>query len=301
MQIAVTGGTGFVGRDVVEVLLERGDAVRVVSRDPGSLPVPFRGHVEVVPWSSLDLSGCDAVVHLAGENIFSRRWNAAAKDEIRKSRVESTQRVVEAIGRASPRPRVLVGASAVGYYGPRGDEQIDEGSPAGSDWLAQLCVEWERMVGGARAHGCRVVPVRIGVVLDEGGGALAKMLPPFRMFVGGPAGSGRQWMSWIHRRDVSRLVAFAIDHEAADGPMNATAPTPARMAEFARVLGKVLGRPSWLPTPGFALRLALGEVAGVILTGQQVLPRRALALGFEFLYPDLKRALEEILTEQVVP
>jgi len=301
MQIAVTGGTGFVGRDVVEVLLERGDAVRIVTRDPSRIPSPFHGHVQAIGWEDLDLSGVDGVVHLAGRNLFDKRWNDAEKTRIRDSRIEGTRQVVAAIARAEPKPRVLISASAIGYYGPHGDEELTEDAPAAADFLGQLSVDWEREASVAREHGCRVVLLRLGVVLDRDGGALTRMVPPFRFFVGGPVGSGRQWASWIHRRDVSRMVAFALDHEAVEGPVNATAPAPARMAELAKTIGRVLGRPSWLPAPGFALRLALGEVAGVVLEGQRVLPKRAVELGFEFEYPELRKALEEILAEVVVP
>lgn len=301
MQVAVTGGTGFIGRDITEILLERGDAVKILTRDASRIPAQFRGHVEGVSWDSLDLGGVDAVINLAGENLFAKRWNEAQKEKILRSRIHATEQVIAAIERAAAGPRVLVNGSAVGYYGSHEDAEFDESSAPADDFLARVCVQWERAAAAARQHGCRVVPIRMGVVLDKNGGALERMLTPFRLFVGGPAGSGRQWMSWVHRRDVSRLFAFAIDHESLDEPLNATSPQPTRMSEFAKTLGKVLGRPSWLPAPGFALKLALGEVSDVILKGQRVLPKRTQEVGFEFEYPDLKKALEEILTEEVVP
>ncbi|MAE77897.1 MAG: TIGR01777 family protein, partial [Planctomycetes bacterium] len=238
--------------------------------------------------------------HLAGENLFSHRWNEEQKTRIRKSRIDGTRQVVEAIGRAEPRPRVLVSASAIGYFGPRADEELTETSAPGDDFLAGVCGDWEEASAAARAYGVRVVPLRIGVVLDNGGGALSRMATPFKMFVGGRAGSGRQWVSWVHRRDISRLVVFAIDHDSLDEPLNTTAPNPVRMVEFARTLGHSLGRPSWLPAPSFMLRLALGEVSDLILKGQRVLPKRALELGFEFEYGTLDSALEEIFTVEDV-
>jgi len=249
-------------------------------------------------WMST-LSDCDAVVHLAGENIFARRWNDAFKTLLRDSRVRSTQHVVQALAR-SPRtlqgtPKVLVNASAIGYYGPRGDEELTEEAAPGSDALARICIEWEQAARAAEALGVRVALVRIGIVLDRQGGALAKMLTPFRLFAGGPAGSGRQWMSWIHHDDLVGLFLLALDNENATGPLNGTAPNPVTNKEFAQTLGRVLHRPSFLPTPGIALRLGLGEVAQVILEGQRVMPKRALALGYSFRFPTLEPALADVL------
>lgn len=301
MKVMVTGGTGFVGRDIVEVLLERGDAVCIVTRSPDKLPTTFHGHVETCSWDEIDLSGFDAVVHLAGEGLFDKRWTAAQKERITSSRVDSSRRIVRAIEQASPRPSVLVHASAVGYYGSDREKEFDEESAPGSGFLAEVCVAWEAACAEARQHDCRVVPVRIGIVLDEGGGALEKMKTPFSFFAGGPIGSGAQWMSWIHRRDLSRLVLLAVDDARCTSAINAVAPHPVRMDIFAKALGKALGRRSWLRVPSFALKLGLGEAAQAVLEGQRVLPKRARALGFEFEFPELAGALEEIFTVDPIP
>ena len=301
MRAVVTGGTGFVGRDIVEVLLERGDSVCVVTRDASRLPTTFHGLVETCTWDDLDLSGVQTVVHLAGENLFGKRWNDAQKRRILDSRVKSSATILDAIAKADPKPAVLVHASAVGYYGARGDEELDEATERGTGFLADVCAAWEDSCAKAREHGCRVVPMRIGIVLDEGGGAFAQMEKPFRFFVGGPVGSGDQWMSWIHRRDLSRLFLLAIDDERCDSPMNAVAPYPVRMRTFAKALGKAIHRPSWLKVPSFAIKLALGEVAQAVLEGQRVMPKRARELGFEFEFPELAEALEEIVTVDPIP
>jgi uncharacterized protein (TIGR01777 family) len=261
--------------------------VTVVSREPGRVPARSVG------WGELDgiMSETDAVVNLAGASIADGRWSDARKRAIRESRVESTRALVAAMRTASPRPRVLVNASASGFYGDTGDDEVDEGMPAGSGFLADVCRAWEAEAVKAEPLEVRVVRARLGVILGPDGGALARMLLPFRAFIGGPLGSGRQWMSWIQRDDVVQLVRTAVENEALTGPVNVTAPSPVRNADFARVLGHVLDRPAVLPTPAFALRLALGEMATMLLTGQRVLPAAALAAGYEFRYPELDGAL----------
>jgi uncharacterized protein (TIGR01777 family) len=249
------------------------------------------------------VSDCDAVVHLAGENIFGRRWNNEFKRLLFDSRVKSTENVVQALARHPRTPagaaKILVNASAIGYYGPQGNEELTEASPPGNDFLAHLCVEWERMARSAEPHGIRVAMVRVGVVLDKAGGALAKMLTPFKLGAGGPIGwtpwSGSQVMSWIHGDDLAGIFLLLLDNPAASGPINATAPEPVTNREFSKALGRALHRPVILPTPPLALRIMLGEVAGVIATGQRVLPRRALALGYQFRYPNIAEALAALL------
>jgi len=287
MRVLVTGGTGFVGRPMCRALEAGGHSVTVVSREPGRVPARSVG------WGELEkvMSETDAVVNLAGESIAEGRWTAARKRAIRDSRVEATRALVAAIRTASPRPRVLVSASAIGFYGDTGDDEVTEATPAGSGFLADVCRAWEAEALKAESLGVRVVRARIGIILGPGGGALQSMLLPFRAFIGGPLGSGRQWMSWVQRDDVVRMVKTAMENDAITGPMNVTAPVPVRNADFARALGHVLDRPAVLPTPGFALKLALGEMATMLLTGQRVLPAAASAAGYEFAHPELDGAL----------
>ncbi|HZV05635.1 MAG TPA: TIGR01777 family oxidoreductase [Gemmataceae bacterium] len=307
MRIFVTGGTGLVGRRIVRRLNERGDQAVILTRRGDHARELFGNNTAVVEGDPMRASGwmdavadCDAVIHLAGENIFARRWNDDFKKLLMDSRIVSTQHVVEALRRrptrADGQAKTLVNASAIGYYGPRGDEELTEESAPGSDFLAKLCIEWEQAARAAASAGIRVAMVRVGVVLDKEGGALAKMLTPFKLGAGGPLGSGRQWMSWIHHDDLVGLFLLAVDNPAARGPINGTAPNPLTNREFSRTLGRVLHRPSFVWTPALALRVVLGEVATVIATGQRVLPKRALELGYSFRYPTLDAALTQILT-----
>jgi uncharacterized protein (TIGR01777 family) len=249
------------------------------------------------------VGACDAVIHLAGENIFARRWSAAFKSLLFDSRVKSTEQVVKAMAQ-SPRTaaggtKVLVNASAIGYYGPHGDEELTEDSPPGHDFMAHICVEWEKAARLAESLGIRACMVRIGVVLDKEGGALAKLLTPFRFGVGGPIGwtpwSGKQVMSWIHHQDLVGLLLLALDNVDAKGPINGTASHPVTNFEFSKALGRALHRPAFLPTPPVALRVMLGQVAQVVTTGQRVLPKRAPALGYRFKFPAIDAALADIL------
>jgi uncharacterized protein (TIGR01777 family) len=305
MRVFLTGGTGLVGTRLIKRLRERGDEVVLLTRRPavardklGDGTVVEGDPTQPGPWMDA-VADCDAVINLAGENIFGRRWSDDFKKTLLDSRVRSTENVVQALARHPKAPggasKVLVNASAVGYYGPRGDEEINEDAPPGDDFLAHVCVEWEKAARGAEAAGARVALMRIGVVLDREGGALAALLTPFKMGVGGPAGSGRQWMPWIHHADVVGLLLFAMDNAGARGPINTTAPHPVTNREFSKALGRALHRPAFLPVPGFALRLRFGEVAGVILTGQRVVPREALKLGYAFQFPTVDAALADIL------
>jgi uncharacterized protein (TIGR01777 family) len=240
---------------------------------------------------------CDAVLNLAGENLFNKRWNDAFKQVMRDSRVRSTENVVEALLR-NPRSengaaRVLVNASAIGYYGPHGNEELTEDSPPGNDFMARLCVEWEQATRPAADAGLRVVLMRVGMVLGKDAGALSKLLTVFKLGGGGPAGSGRQWMSWIHHEDMTGLFLLALDNANASGPLNGTAPKPVTNREFAKALGRAVNRPAVVPSPGFALKLMLGEVADVVLNGQRVLPNKALALGYTFRFPEIDGALRD--------
>ncbi len=287
MRVLVTGGTGFIGASVCNALRGAGHTVTIVTRDPE------HASEDAVGWEDLGavVAESDAIVNLAGEPIVAHRWRAGQKRLILESRELATAAVVNAIAAAAERPSVLVSASAVGYYGPHGDEELDETAGAGTDFLAEVCTVWEREALRAEELGVRVVRLRIGIVLAAGGGALARMLPPFRAFVGGRLGSGRQWMSWIHRDDVTGLVIAALENPAYLGAVNATAPHPVTNWEFTDALAAVLARPAWLPAPAFALRLGLGEMATMLLTGQRVLPRVAERLGYVWRYPDLGQAL----------
>ncbi len=244
-------------------------------------------------------AACDAAINLAGENLFNRRWDTGFKQLLVDSRVVGTRNLAKALAgaprRADGSPKVLVNASAIGIYGPHGDEPIAENSPPGSDFLSTLCARWEDAARSVEAYGVRCALVRVGVVLDKAGGALANLIRPFKLGAGGPIGSGRQWMSWIHHEDLGSLFLLALDEPGASGPLNGTAPNPVTNREFAKALGRALHRPALLPTPAFALRLALGEVANVVTTGQRVLPEKALALGAKFRFPTVDLALADVL------
>jgi uncharacterized protein (TIGR01777 family) len=306
MKFFITGGTGLVGGRLIPKLCQRGHSVVALTRRPavarerfGNTCTAVEGDpMQVGAWMDA-VADCDAVIHLAGENIFAHRWSDTFKALLRDSRIKGTEHIVQALARkpttAAGSPKVLVNASAIGYYGPRGDEELDEDSSRGNDFLAQLCVDWESAALSARDRGVRVAIVRVGVVLDKAGGALAKMLTPFKLGAGGPVGSGKQWMSWIHIDDLTDLFIFAAENAAASGPLNGTAPQPVTNKDFGKALGRVLGRPSFMPTPTFALRVMLGEVAEVISTGQRVLPRKPLALGFTFKFPEIEAALRDVL------
>lgn len=304
MRWFITGATGLVGRYLCRRCVEAGDAVIALARRPDRAALRLPASVQIVPgdataggsWQQ-HVATADVVVNLAGENIFARRWSAAFREQIRGSRIEATRRVVEAIESAPSRPAVLINASAVGYYGPRAREPIDESAGAGGDFLAEVCAAWESAARQAEPLGVRVVLLRLGIVLARDGGALARMLTPFRLGLGGPVGSGDQGVSWIHIADLVRLIEFAARSDVLRGPVNAVAPQPASNREFARTLASVLHRPAWLPMPGWLLRLVLGEVADVLLTGQYAIPRAAEEAGFEFRFPTLRSALEDLLRE----
>src|SRR5581483_1380858 len=302
MKIVVAGGTGFIGAALIRNLQSRGHAVVLLTRASAkaldrSETVVWQPDAEPRPRPALvaAVNGADAVVNLAGEPIAGKRWTRAQKARLRSSRIDTTRTVVQAIADAQQKPRLLLNASAVGYYGPRGEEEISEAEPPGMDFLSRLCREWEAEALRAEAHGVAVVRLRTGIVLGKGGGALAKMIPPFKLFIGGPLGSGRQWMPWIHLEDEVGLIEHLLA-PGAGGAVNATAPEPVRMKEFCAALGKALGRPSWAPVPAFVLRLAFGEMADVLLTGQRAVPSEAERRGYRFRYPTLPEALRDIVS-----
>lgn len=294
MHILITGGSGFIGRQLIRDCLASGASVSVLTRDPAAaarvLPRTVR-LLRQLPQTDPP----DAIVNLAGENLTSGRWTPARKQAFRVSRVDFTRHLVDWLQGLPPAPRTLVSGSAIGYYGARGDERLDETAAAADDFAATLCRDWEAEARRAEALGVRVCTLRIGIVLDRDGGALANMLPPFRLGAGGPMGSGRQWMSWIHRRDLVALIRWLIENPSTSGAYNGTAPEPVRNQDFARALGRALNRPALLPMPAGALHLMFGEMADLLLTGQRVVPARALAEGFDFEYPDLPAALGAIL------
>jgi len=306
MKVAITGATGFVGSRLVERLHAEGNRILVLTRNPERARKVFPSknfpNVEIVAYTPTEsgewqksISGCDGVVNLAGESLAEGRWTPERKQAIMDSRKIGTQKIVEAISQANPKPTVLVNPSAIGYYGTSETATFDETSPAGDGFLASVCETWETEAQKVKDLDVRLVILRVGIVLGMGG-AIAKMLPPFKLFAGGPIGSGRQWFSWIDREDLVNLILSSLRRPDLEGVFNATAPNPVRMAEFSHTLGQVLKRPSWLPVPGFALEVLLGDAAVVVLEGQQVLPKRTLQSGFEYQYPKLKLALENILT-----
>jgi uncharacterized protein (TIGR01777 family) len=300
MKMAVTGATGLIGSRLVARLLERGDEVTVLSRD-AERARSVLGNVDVVVWDPTGtagpteaLAGRDGVVHLAGEPV-AQRWGDMVKERIWTSREAGTRCLVAGLREADPRPGVLVSASAVGYYGPRGDERLDESADPGDDFLAQVTKAWEAEAAAAEKLGLRVVMVRTGVVLDRAGGALAKMLPPFRAGIGGPVAGGRQYMPWIHLDDLVGIYLAALDGDDWSGPVNASAPEPVTNREFSKALGRALHRPAFAPIPSFALRMLYGEMAEIVTAGQRAVPKRALELGYDFRHPDLDEALAAAL------
>jgi uncharacterized protein (TIGR01777 family) len=301
MRVTVTGATGRIGTKLTERLKRRGDEVTVLSRDPARAERALGG-VEAVAWQpeagpapAGALAGRDAVVHLAAEDI-GQRWTPEVKRRIVQSRELGTRNLVAGLRGAEPRPRVLVSAAAVGWYGPRGDEVLDEDEPAGGDFPARVCVVWEREAKAAAELGMRVVLVRTpGVVLGQQGGALTRMLPFFKLGVGGPVASGRQYVPWIHQDDLIDLYLAALDGDEWRGPVNATAPEPVTNKVFSKALGRALRRPAVLPVPGFALRLLYGEMSTIVTTGQRAVPERSEALGFRFRHGALDEALRSAL------
>ncbi|GAB4347529.1 MAG: TIGR01777 family oxidoreductase [Cyanophyceae cyanobacterium] len=305
MKIAIAGATGLVGTALVQRLHRDGDSLVVLTRNGDrarrQFPATTYPRLDVVPYQPQEsgpwqevIAGCDGVVNLAGAAIADERWTEARKRELRNSRIVTTQKLVEAIAQAPQKPRVLVSGSAIGYYGASETAEFDESSPAGRDFLAQLCQDWEAAAQGVVSGGVRLVTLRTGIVLGNGG-ALGKMLLPFQLFAGGPIGTGRQWVSWIHEDDLAALIARALKDDRFSGIYNGTAPNPVSMTTLCGAVGRAMGRPSWLPVPAFALELLLGEGAKVILEGQKVLPKQAIAAGFNFQYETVEPAVAAVV------
>lgn len=305
-RIIVTGATGLIGRKLVAALQARGDQVVIFSRDPQRAAAKLPGAADYVAWQpaedgpwAAELGRADAVVHLAGapiaEGLLGKRWTAAAKQEIRDSRVIGTRGLVRAMAAASKRPAVFVSGSAIGYYGPSDDHPLDESAAAGHDFLAQVCVVWEAEARPAADLGVRTVLLRTGLLLDPESGVLPQIMLPFKLRSGGPVLPGTQVYSWIHPDDEIGLILFALENPAVSGPLNAAAPHALSNREFCTVLGEVLNSPSWLPVPEFSLRLVLGEMADLVVRGQRAVPAAALQHGYQFRYPLLKAALKDLL------
>ncbi len=309
MRILITGGTGLIGQSLVSKLAADGHEVFVLSRSPDRKRDLVPG-AQIVGWDAETAQGwghladgADAIVNLAGTNLGGKgfppkRWTPQRKESILQSRLKAGRAVVEAVEGANEKPGVVVQASAVGYYGPRGDEILLESSPPGDDWQAQVCIAWEESTAPVEEMGVRRVVTRSGVVFSDEGGAFPMLLIPFKLFVGGPMGDGEQWMSWIHIEDEVRAIQYLIEHQDASGVYNVMAPNPVRNRTLANVIGGVMGRPSFIPVPGPALRLALGEVSTTVLDGQRAVPENLRAAGFDFKYTEVEQAVKDLLGQQ---
>ena len=307
MRIVITGGTGLIGRALVADLVKDGHEVTILSRSPEKHRATFSFDVSVEHWDARTVGdwaqlvdGTDAVVNLAGESIagyrfFPERWTEDKKHRIRDSRLNAGHAVVEAIKMAGKKPRVLLQASAVGYYGPTGDEVITESSPPGDDYLALTAIEWEATTSDVESMGVRRVITRTGLILTTEGGPLPRLMLPYKLYGGGYFGSGRQYYPWIHMEDKIRAMRFLLETESASGPFNLTAPNPVTGRDFGKALGKAMGKPSYLPVPAFAMDLAFGEVTTVVLAGQHAVPKKLKELGFNFTFDDVEEALLDLL------
>lgn len=296
MKILITGGAGFIGTPLTKELRSAGHDVIITTRRKSDSK-------DTIRWSLPDLippdviSEIDAVINLAGEPIAPKRWTEERKKLILSSRIDTTRALVESIKNSDKNPKVFISASAIGYYGPRDEKPVNEYTSPSLGYLASVCLQWEAEAQKAEDLGLRVVRVRIGGVLDADGGLLAQMVGPFKFFAGGPIGDGKQWFSWIHRDDMIGIIKYAIENDSVSGPVNVTAPNPVTNKEFSKALGKALHRPSSVTVPAFAVKLALGELSSIILTGQRVIPEKILEAGYEFKYPEVNEALKAIFTK----
>jgi uncharacterized protein (TIGR01777 family) len=307
MRVLIAGGTGLIGRALSTDLISKGYQVIALSRSPERV-VGLPAGVQVEKWDARTADGwahladgADAIVNLAGANLagtgfFPSRWTEERRRSIRDSRLNAGRAIVQAVAQAHQKPRVVIQASGVGYYGSKGDQELDEDAPPGDDFLARVAAEeWEPATVAVEELGVRRVMIRSGAVLSTEEGALPRLLLPYRLFVGGPMGNGKQWLSWIHLQDEAAAIRFLIENEEASGPFNLTAPEPLTNAEFGKTIGRVMGRPSFMPVPAFAMRLAFGEVSSVVLEGQRAIPKRLLGLGFTFRFPSAESALQDLL------
>ena len=305
MKIVLAGATGFIGQKLIQRLLQEKHELILLARDPEKAAQKFGPTLTTFNWDGRthgdwfrSIDGADAVINLTGESIAGKRWNRRQKEKIRSSRIEATQIIVKAIEAAENKPSTLINASAVGYYGDVPADTVTENYPGSTDFLGALSEEWEKTAMHANVFGTRVVCPRIGIVLGADGGALEKMVLPFKLFAGGPLGSGNQWFPWIHIDDLIGAFLFVLENQDISGGVNFTAPNPVTMKVFCKKLGKVLGRPSWAPVPAIALRLAVGEFANFLLSGQKAVPEKLLENGFEFIYVDAEKALENLLEKK---
>lgn len=301
-KVLITGATGLIGKNIVERLESRGDEVKVFTRNVSKGESKLPSASKYVKWDyhkydewKHELNGMDAVIHLAGANLFAERWDDEYKKKIIDSRKISTQNLIKAVSEADKKPEVFICASGVGYYGDRGDEELTESSTPGNDFLAEVCRIWEDEAAKAETLGLRYASVRTGIVLSEEGGALKEFLTPFKLFVGGPLGDGRQWFPWIHINDIVNIYLHTLDNKNLNGAVNAAAPSPVRMELFAKELGDVLNRPSIFKVPKFALKAITGEAADSITGSQKVIPKKLIDENYKFKFPDLKPALKDLL------
>lgn len=298
MQILITGGTGFVGQLLREELIKQGHNLIIVTRNAKKYEDEAASNQRFIDLDTdftTYMEKCDAVINLAGENLFKKRWNEALKKEIHESRISTTRKLVQAMQKAEPKPKVFISASASGYYGNQGDTILDETAPPADDFLATVCVDWEKEAKEAEKLGIRVAIPRIGIVLERGGGALEKMIPPFNYFVGGPIGNGQQYLPWIHRYDMVQAIIYPLINDDIEGPYNACSPNAVTMNEFAKTLGKIMNRPAIFRVPAFALSIVLGEGAKPVLSSANMTPKKLLEAKFPFRYNDLDEALADII------
>ncbi len=305
-KVIITGGSGSIGRKLTQHLVKQGYEVVILSRNPAKVSGLPSG-ARAVKWDAktgegwfIEAEGAAAIVNLAGENLagegfFPSRWTEPRRKAILQSRLDAGQAVVDAVRRTIQKPGVVIQSSAVGYYGPQGDNVVVESNPPASDFLARVCVDWEKASAGVEALGVRYAVIRTGIYLTPDSGALARLLLPYKLFAGGPFGSGQQWYAWIHPEDMVGAIQFLIENDSASGAFNLTAPNPLKNKDFGKTLGKVMGRPSFMPVPGFALKLMFGEVTTVVLDGQRVVPQRLVEMGYTFKFPELESALRDLL------